>query len=104
MGASEEAARKRVDRALEKLRQDPSEPIMEFTVYKSIPSLRYATPLMMKQECVKCHNTHPGSPKKDWQVGDVRGVVEIIRPLDRDAARTRGRTGPRGGPCWYQSQ
>ncbi|HKB38363.1 MAG TPA: hypothetical protein VKD72_18110, partial [Gemmataceae bacterium] len=24
-----------------------------------------------------------------WKPGDVRGVVEIIRPLDRDEARTR---------------
>jgi hypothetical protein len=37
----------------------------------------------------ECHNTHPDSPKKDWRVGEVRGVVEIIRPLDQDAARTR---------------
>ena len=29
------------------------------------------------------------SPKLDWKVGDVRGVVEIIRPLDRDVARAR---------------
>jgi adenylate cyclase len=29
------------------------------------------------------------SPKLDWKVGDVRGVVEIIRPLDRDEARAR---------------
>ena len=32
---------------------------------------------------------HGNSPKLDWKVGDVRGVVEIIRPLDRDAARAR---------------
>ena len=41
-----------------------------------------------------CHNEHPDSTKRDWKVGDVRGVLEIIRPLDRDAARTR--TGLRG--------
>ena len=29
------------------------------------------------------------SPKLDWKVGDVRGVVEIIRPLDRDERRAR---------------
>ena len=32
---------------------------------------------------------HRNSPKRDWKVGDVRGVLEIIRPLDRDAARAR---------------
>src|SRR5262249_29582166 len=28
--------------------------------------------------CVRCHNTHPDSPKRDWQVGDVRGIEEFI--------------------------
>ena len=41
----------------------------------------------MQRSCVECHNTHPKSPRKDWQEGDVRGVLEIIRPLDRDEAR-----------------
>jgi adenylate cyclase len=36
-----------------------------------------------------CHNTHPDSTKRDWKEGDVRGVLEIIHPLDRDAARTK---------------
>jgi hypothetical protein len=41
----------------------------------------------MKRTCVECHNTHPKSPRKDWQEGDVRGVLVIIRPLDKDEAR-----------------
>src|SRR5260370_27464231 len=41
----------------------------------------------MKSTCVECHNTHPQSPRKDWQEGDVRGVLVIIRPLDKDEAR-----------------
>ena len=41
----------------------------------------------MKRTCVECHNTHPQGPHKDWKEGDVRGVLEIIRPLDRDEAR-----------------
>ena len=41
----------------------------------------------MKQTCVDCHNTHPQSPRKDWQVGDVRGVLVIIRPLGNDETR-----------------
>ena len=27
--------------------------------------------------CVTCHNSHPESPKKDWQIGDVRGIQAI---------------------------
>ena len=41
----------------------------------------------MERSCVECHNTHPQSRRKDWQEGDVRGVLEIIRPLDKDEAR-----------------
>ena len=43
----------------------------------------------MKASCLECHNTHEDSPKKDWKVGDVRGVLELVRPLDRDIARTQ---------------
>ena len=32
-------------------------------------------------DCVACHNTHPETPKKDWKVGDLRGVLEISMPM-----------------------
>ena len=31
----------------------------------------------MGAACVSCHNTHPDSPKRDWKVGDVRGIQEV---------------------------
>ena len=31
--------------------------------------------------CVNCHNSHPQSPKTDWQLGDVRGVLEVTLPI-----------------------
>jgi hypothetical protein len=74
--------------AWERLRQNPNEPVYRFEQYKGRPSLRYATARLMQATCVQCHNTHPDSPKTDWEVGDVRGVVEIIHPLERDEART----------------
>jgi hypothetical protein len=52
-------------------------------------SLRYAYARRDQESCTRCHNTHPDSTKRDWKVGDGRGVVEIIRPLDRDVGRTR---------------
>ena len=52
-------------------------------------ALRYATAQRMQQTCVQCHNGHSDSTKKDWKEGEVAGVLEIIRPLDRDAARAR---------------
>jgi len=45
-------------------------------------SFRYAEAVIMEPSCVACHNTHPDSPRKDWKVGDVRGVLEITQPLD----------------------
>lgn len=32
---------------------------------------------MVAEGCVSCHNSHPNSPKSDWQMGDVRGVLEV---------------------------
>ncbi len=32
--------------------------------------------------CVNCHNTHPASPKTDWKLGDVRGVLEVASFID----------------------
>lgn len=30
--------------------------------------------------CVKCHNEHPNSPKKDWQLGDPMGATTWLYP------------------------
>jgi hypothetical protein len=76
--------------ALQRLGENPGAPVYRFEDFKGRPSLRYATARRMQQTCVACHNSHPDSPRTDWKVGDVRGVVEIIRPLDADAARVRG--------------
>ncbi|MFT7673566.1 MAG: signal transduction histidine kinase [Gammaproteobacteria bacterium] len=42
--------------------------------------LEYATPVIMKQRCVTCHNASPNSPKNDWQIGDVRGIRIVSIP------------------------
>jgi serine/threonine protein kinase len=75
--------------ALDRLSQDPAKPYYRFEEFVGRPALRYATAQRMQQTCVQCHNGHPDSSKKDWKEGEVAGVLEIIRPLDRDAARAR---------------
>ena len=50
--------------------------------YKNRYSMRYGMPIVMKASCVSCHNTHPQSPKTDWRIGDIRGVMELTQPLD----------------------
>jgi tRNA A-37 threonylcarbamoyl transferase component Bud32 len=81
--------------ALAALQARPDEPFHEFTELNGEPVLRYAVARRMKASCLKCHNTHPDSPKRDWREGDVRGVLAVTRPLARDIARTR--SGLRGG-------
>jgi serine/threonine protein kinase len=74
--------------ALRRLRQSKGhETVHEFTEVDGRPVVRYAQARVMERSCVECHSTHDQSPRKDWQVGDVRGVLEIIRPLDKDEAR-----------------
>ena len=41
---------------------------------------------MVVQACVNCHNTIAESPKKDWKLGDVRGVLEITSVIDAELA------------------
>jgi hypothetical protein len=41
-------------------------------------NVRLITPVIMTAGCVKCHNSHPDSPKRDWKVGDVRGIQEVV--------------------------
>jgi hypothetical protein len=61
--------------------------VHEFTEMGGQSVIRYAQARVMEHSCVACHSTHDQSPRKDWQVGDVRGVLEIIRPLDKDESR-----------------
>src|SRR5262249_24302771 len=75
--------------ALQTLRARPDKPVARFEDYRRRPSLRYVTARLMEESCVKCHNGHPESTKTDWKVGEVGGVLEFIRPLGRDAERTR---------------
>ena len=76
-------------RAIAELEANPEKPVVEFTQMDGQAVVRFATARVMSESCVDCHNYNPQSPKRDWKVGDVRGVLEIIRPLERDQLRTR---------------
>jgi signal transduction histidine kinase len=75
--------------AIRHLRQFPNMPFYRFEDLNGRQSLRYAVADRMEAGCIGCHNSHPNSPKKDWKLGDVRGVLEIVRPLDSIIAQTR---------------
>ena len=61
---------------------DSDEPFYRFEELEGRVSLRYAMADRMRASCVHCHNSHPETPKNDWKVNDVRGVLEIITPMD----------------------
>src|SRR3954468_5971779 len=64
--------------ALESLRNDPEQKIVETETSLFNDKVRLIAPVTMDPACVSCHNSHPESPKKDWKVGDVRGIQEVI--------------------------
>ena len=63
------------------LSKHPDKVFMQFQDVDGQPTLRYATADVLRPGCVDCHNSHPESPKRDWQEGQVRGVLEILYPL-----------------------
>ncbi|NJN72766.1 MAG: DUF3365 domain-containing protein [Limnothrix sp. RL_2_0] len=75
--------------ALEELRKNPQKHFYRVEQFKNQLALRYAEADIMNASCVACHNRHPDTPKNDWQVGDVRGIVEIVQPLNRVIGQTR---------------
>ncbi len=68
-------------KAWDELSRDQAKPYMQFVETGQGLVLRYAVADVMRPACVECHNTHPQSPKRDWQVGDLRGVLEVMIPF-----------------------
>ncbi|WML90685.1 response regulator [Thiothrix lacustris] len=67
--------------ALQELRKNPEKAVWRFEGEDGAQVLRYARADRLGESCVNCHNTYPGTPKADWKVGDVRGVLEVSRPI-----------------------
>jgi adenylate cyclase len=63
--------------ALAALRRDPDAKITDVSASLFSDRVRLVAPIVMGAACVGCHNTHPDSPKRDWKVGDVRGIQEV---------------------------
>lgn len=41
---------------------------------------------MVSKVCTGCHNSHPQTPKNNWQLGDVRGILEVTTVIDDQLA------------------
>lgn len=63
------------------LRDNPEGFFTRYEVFEGKEVLRYAVADKLQATCVACHNSYPGTPKTDWKEGEVRGVLEVIRPI-----------------------
>lgn len=67
--------------ALAHLKTRPDEPYVREEYLNGVRVLRFAQADRMLDSCVACHNNYPSSPQTNWQVGDVRGALEVVLPV-----------------------
>jgi diguanylate cyclase (GGDEF)-like protein len=75
--------------ALAAVEARPEEAFWDIAQFNGKEVVRYAVADVMERECVDCHNAHPNSQRRDWKVGDVRGAIEVMIPIDELSARIR---------------
>ena len=69
--------------SLSYLLKNPTQIYVKKDFYNEKNVVRVAIPdTLYLQSCVNCHNTRLDSPKTDWKLGDMRGVIEVITPID----------------------
>jgi len=64
-------------RALRAFESGSHEEFSEFINDEDGLTISYASPIVMKESCIDCHNTSQSSPKQDWKSGDIRGAVSV---------------------------
>ncbi|MCJ8293100.1 MAG: response regulator [Colwellia sp.] len=69
--------------AWDSLTKNPEQAFFRFEEVNGQMAIRYAIADVMREGCIDCHNNHAQTPKNDWQLGDVRGVMEVILPVDK---------------------
>lgn len=81
----------RKDRVLDRFEQDAwsalnKNPESTFTREEKINGKSYIrvaiADFMVSPVCVTCHNSRADTPKNDWKMGDVRGVLEVDLPME----------------------
>jgi len=70
-----------------KLQANPDQPFVESYEAEGKTWVRVGIADTMASEvCVGCHNSHPQTPKNDWALGDLRGILEVSVPIDEQLA------------------
>jgi len=68
--------------ALKKLNKGDVKVFSRAETLNGLEVVRVAIPdFMVADACVNCHNTRSDTPKNDWKLGDVRGVLEVVIPI-----------------------
>jgi len=75
--------------AIKELKAFPDKPVWRIEKSDKGEVLRYARADALSESCVGCHNEYVGTPKANWKVGDVRGVLSITRPIGTLSTETR---------------
>lgn len=75
-------------RAWDLLNKHPNSTLIERDESDGHPIVRVAIADKMETEtCVACHNNHALSPKTDWQLGEVRGILEVGVDISKPVAQ-----------------
>jgi len=68
-------------------KNDPDSPFVKQEKYEGMDVVRVAVAdKMIAKACVNCHNSRHDTPKNDWKLNDVRGVLEVISPVSHQLA------------------
>lgn len=75
--------------AWESLSKDPKSTYSAFLPDGDGATYNYATAdIASAQACVSCHNAHASSPKKDFKLGDLMGILVVSTNVTKDHKRT----------------
>jgi len=71
---------------------DPKAVYSERAMMNGKEVVRVAVGDTMAEACVSCHNTRADSPKRDWKIGELRGVLEVVAEIDGAIGRGKALT------------
>ena len=73
--------------AWEQLIRTPDQPFYRTETLDGVPTVRVGiADKMVAPACVACHNSRADTPKNDWKLNDVRGVLEVAVPIGEQLA------------------